>query len=358
LTAGAAAHAIARGWSKARPQDSLDRLPITDGGDGFGEAMGVLLRANVISTLTVDAAHRPCVAKWWWEPKTKTAIIESASAIGLAMLPAKRFHPFELDTFGLGRLIDAAARRNAKRCLIGIGGSATNDGGFGLACSLGWQFVDRHGSLIERWTELSNLQHIKTPKSAQQFDELLVAVDVQNPLLGKRGATRVYGPQKGLRPTDFQLAERYLRRLATVAKTELGSDFSKVPGSGAAGGLGFGLATFARGKLEAGFGLFGELANLDDRLRGVDLVITGEGCLDHSTLMGKGVGQIAKNCKNLKIPCIAVAGVAHPHTRLRRAFKEVHALLDVTSKRAAMSRAAYWLERLGQRIAAGILLCT
>jgi glycerate 2-kinase len=358
LTATEAAEAIARGWRKLRPQDSLDLLPITDGGDGFGEAMGGLLRAKVISTRTVDAAHRPCMAKWWWEPKTKTAIIESASAIGLAMLPHKRFLPFELDTFGLGRLLEVAAKKGATRCLIGIGGSATNDGGFGLARSLGWHFVDRHGSLIEQWTNLSNLQHIKAPKSAQQFDELLVAVDVQNPLLGKRGATCVYGPQKGLRPTDFQLAERYLRRLATVAKTELGSDFSKVPGSGAAGGLGFGLATFARGKLEPGFDLFAEQSNLDRRLSQADLVITGEGCLDHSTLMGKGVGQIAKNCKKLKIPCIAVAGIRHPVARLDGAFDEIHALLDVTSKRSAMSRAAHWLERLGQRIAAGILLCT
>jgi len=198
----------------------------------------------------------------------------------------------------------------------------------------------------------------QTPKSVRRFDELLVAVDVQNPLLGKHGATRVYGPQKGLRPKDFPLAERRLRRLALVAKTELGSDFAKVPGSGAAGGLGFGLATFARGKLEPGFDLFGEHSNLAHRLSEAALVITGEGCLDHSTLMGKGVGQIAKNCKNLNIPCIAVAGVAHPYTRLRRAFKQVHALLDLTSKRAAMSRAAYWLERLAQRIAAGILLCT
>jgi glycerate kinase len=170
LTASAAAQAIARGWSKVRPQDSLDLLPITDGGDGFGEAMGGLLRANVISTRTVDAAHRPCMAKWWWEPRTKTAIIESASAIGLAMLPPKRFHPFELDTFGLGRLIQAALSRKATRCLIGIGGSATNDGGFGLARALGWEFIGSRRRPIEQWTELLNLQRIKAPKRGGCFE--------------------------------------------------------------------------------------------------------------------------------------------------------------------------------------------
>jgi glycerate kinase len=351
LTANEAAEAIARGWGKGRPYDSLDLLPITDGGDGFGEVMGGLLRAKVVRTRTVDAAHRPCLAKWWWEPKTKTAIIESAKAIGLAMLPAKRFHPFELDTFGLGRLLRAALRRKARRCLIGIGGSATNDGGFGLARALGWEFIDRQGCAINQWTNLSNLQHIKSPRQTQWFDELLVAVDVQNPLLGKRGATCIYGPQKGLKSKDFELAERCLGRLADVAKVELRADFARVPGSGAAGGLGFGLATFAGGRLEPGYDLFAEQSDLDQRLRRVDLVITGEGCIDHSTLMGKGVGQIAKKCNELKIPCIAMAGVRHPEAGLRRTLDHVHTLLDMTSKRQAMTRTAYWLERLVQRVA-------
>jgi glycerate 2-kinase len=351
LTASEAARAIARGWSKVRPKDSLELLPITDGGDGFGEAMGGLLRAKVVSTRTLDAAHRPCLAKWWWEPRTKTAVIESAAAIGLAMLPSKRFHPFALDTFGLGRLIQAAVLRKASRCLIGIGGSATNDGGFGLARALGWEFMDGRGCPIERWTELINLRHIKSPPQTEWFDELSVAADVQNPLLGKRGATRVYGPQKGLQPKEFELAERCLRRLAGVAKMELGQDFGKVPGSGAAGGLGFGLATFARGRLKPGFDLFAQQSDLDRRLRRADLVITGEGCIDHSTLMGKGVGQIANRCNKLNIPCIAVAGVTHPDARLRRIFDQVHALLETTSKREAMSRSAHWLEHLAQRVA-------
>jgi glycerate kinase len=267
------------------------------------------------------------------------------------MLPPKRFHPFELDTFGLGRLIDAAVQRKAKRCLIGIGGSATNDGGFGLARALGWQFIDHRGNLIERWTELLNLQQIKAPKRIGGFKESLVAVDVQNLLLGKRGATRVYGPQKGLRPSDFQLAERCLRRLALVAKIELGLDFAKVPGSGAAGGLGFGLATFARGRLEPGFDLFAKQSNLDKRLSRADLVITGEGCIDHSTLMGKGVGQIAKKCRDRKIPCIAIAGIAHRDAIAGESFDQIHALVDMTSKRQAMTHGVYWLQHLAERIA-------
>ena len=145
LTAEAAAEAIARGWRKARPQDALDLLPMSDGGDGFGEVISRLLAAKVQTIKTVDAAHRPCLAKWWWEPKTKTAIVESATVIGLAMLPSKQFHPFDLDTFGMAAVLRAAAAKGARRCLIGIGGSATNDAGFGLARGLGWEFLDPDG---------------------------------------------------------------------------------------------------------------------------------------------------------------------------------------------------------------------
>jgi glycerate 2-kinase len=136
LSAGAAADAIARGWGRARPGDALDLRPMTDGGDGFGEVMGQLLGARLQRAETVNAAHRKCQARWWWEPRTKTAVLESAAVIGLAMLLPNQSHPFELDTFGLGPVLAAAARKGAKRCLVGIGGSATNDGGFGVARAL------------------------------------------------------------------------------------------------------------------------------------------------------------------------------------------------------------------------------
>jgi glycerate kinase len=230
LPAGVAARAIANGWRKARRQDSLDLLPMTDGGDGFGEVISSLLRAKVQRLKTVDAAYRPCSARWWWEPQTKTAIIESAAIIGLAMLPPSQFHPFELDTFGLGAVIRVAAAKGARRCLMGIGGSATNDGGFGLARSLGWKFLDRNANLIEHWTGLDQLAKIRTPAPRRSLHQLLVAVDVQNPLLGTRGATRIYGPQKGLRSRDFVRAECCLRRLAKVVKKDFGRDLARAPG--------------------------------------------------------------------------------------------------------------------------------
>jgi glycerate kinase len=351
LTAAAAAEAIARGWRKARAHDSLNLLPMSDGGDGFGEVTSALLQARSQRVKTVDAAHRPCVSRWWWEPHTRTAIIESATVIGLAMLPPKRFHPFQLDTLGLGAVLRAAAKRGARRCLMGIGGSATNDGGFGLARALGWEFLDRKGGLVERWTGLHELEQIRDPRHRRWFSEFVVATDVENRLLGRQGASRVYGPQKGLRPQDFTLAERCLVRLARVVKRQFGRDFAREPGAGAAGGLGFGLVAFLGAELQPGFALFARQAALERRLRTADLVVTGEGAIDRSTLMGKGVGQIAQRCRKLKIPCIGLAGMIGGSLGTGAAFTQTHALTALTTAAQAKAKPAYWLERLAQQVA-------
>lgn len=345
LTARQAADAIAAGWRKARPADQLTLLPISDGGDGFGLVLGDLLAAKPQTLRTLNAAHQSVRATWWWHPPTRTAIIESANIIGLAMLPKGKFHPFELDTFGLGDAIRAAQQKGAKRILIGIGGSATNDGGCGLARALGWKFLNRVGAEITKWTELTELKSVQRPA---RFPKGLihVAVDVQNPLLGSRGATRIYGPQKGIRPADIAPAEKCLRRLAQVVKRELGLDFAKTPGTGAAGGLGFGLATFADATLASGFDLFAQRAGLDRLLAKTDLIVTAEGSLDHSTLMGKGAGELAQRGQARKIPLLGLAGVVREPEKLRKLFIGVRALTELTSAPDAQRRAKYWLTRL------------
>ena len=348
LTATAAAAAIARGWRKARPADRLELLPMSDGGDGFGEVMSGLLGAKKMAVKTVDAAHRPVRAHWWWEAKSRTAIIESANVIGLALLPPKKFHPFELDTFGLGAVVLAAAKQGAQRCFIGIGGSATNDGGFGFARALNWIFLDRGTKPITKWTRLHELAAVHAPKRAKFFKEFIVAVDVQNPLLGANGCTRIYGPQKGLTPLDFPFAERCLRNLAKKA----GQSQSQEPGAGAAGGLGFGLRCFAGARLQPGFDLFARKAELSRRLRAVDLVITGEGAIDPSTLMGKGVGEIAGRCLKQKIPCIGLAGTLVPQSgSQKKYFTLQHGLTELTDAEEAKRNAAFWLERLAEKVA-------
>lgn len=348
LSASAAARAIARGWHRVRPGDPLDLLPASDGGDGFGEVLGELLGARPQTTKAVNAAHKPCTVRWWWDAKTESAIVESARVIGLAMLPPGEFHPFALDTYGLGSLLRAAAKRGAQRCIVGIGGSATNDGGFGMARALGWRFLDRAGQQLERWTELGTLVRIVPPRCRRLFKSLTVAVDVRNPLLGARGATRIYGPQKGIRPRDFPTAERCLRRLANVSSEFSGRDFARRPGAGAAGGLGFGLAMFLGARLAPGFELIARRGDLARRLARADLVLTGEGAMDRSTLMGKGVGQIAECCRKLGAPCIGLAGTVVRSQQLTRRFAQLHALTDLTSAEQAKAKAVFWLERLAQ----------
>ncbi|MBI3848942.1 MAG: glycerate kinase [Verrucomicrobia bacterium] len=351
LTAQAAAAAIAKGWRQARPQDSLELLPMSDGGDGFGEVISQLVHAKAQTVWTLDAAGRRGRARWWWEKKTKTAIIESADVIGLAMLPQNKFHPFQLDTFGLGLVLRAASAKGTKRCLIGIGGSATNDGGFGLARALGWNFLDRNDRPIEHWTDLAQLAHLHAPRRTRWFESLIVAVDVQNPLLGASGATRIYGPQKGLRPEDFPLAEKCLRQLALATRKSLKRDLAKIPGAGAAGGLGFGLLAFLGAQPQAGFDLFVRTARLQTRLRSADLVITGEGAIDKSTLMGKGVGEIARRCQQLNVPCIGLAGVVNDSRSMQGRFTMTFGLTELTAAAQAKTKPAYWLEQLAMRVA-------
>ena len=350
LTARQAADAIARGWGSVRPGDELELLPMSDGGDGFGEIISQLLGAAPQTVKTVDAAHRPIEAVWWWHEATRTAVIESALVIGLAMLPRGKYHPFELDTYGLGALLRAAAERGAKRCFVGIGGSATNDGGFGLARALGWQFFNTREEIVTRWTELHHLAVARPPDVTRLFDELIVAVDVQNPLLGPSGCSRVYGPQKGL--TEFEFAERCLGALTDVLEKQFHLAFATMPGAGAAGGLGFGLMSFLGAKVEPGIDIFERHAKLADRVKSAQLVITGEGALDAQTLMGKGVGEIANVCQKLCVPCIGLAGVVPEPEKAKEKFKATHALTpDLTDKESALREPALWLERLAAKVA-------
>lgn len=350
LTAQQAAEAMARGWRSVRPNDSMDLLPMTDGGDGFGEILSGLLEATPQAIKTVDAAHRPLETAWSWHAATRTAVIESARIVGLAMLPRGKYHPFELDTFGLGNVLRAAAEFGARRCLVGIGGSATNDGGFGMARALGWHFFNTHEEDITRWTELHRLATIRPPENTHLFDELIVAVDVQNPLLGPTGCSRVYGPQKGLK--EFDLADRCLGQLAAVFEKQCGPSHASTPGAGAAGGLGFGLLSFAGARLEAGIEIFERYAGLNERVRRAQLVLTGEGALDAQTLMGKGVGEIARLCHELNVPCLGLAGVVPEPEKAAEKFRATYAITPhLTETENALREPALWLERLAAKVA-------
>ena len=353
LTALEAAGAIARGWAAACPGDSLVLLPMSDGGDGFGPVMAEALGLEEQIVKGIDATGKARPTSWWLDSEAGQAVVETAQSNGLALLPKGQFHPFDLDTRGVGGLLLAAGQAGAAHCLTGIGGSATNDGGFGMARVLGWVFRDESGKSIEQWPGLDGLAAIESPAS-RAWPSVTVASDVQNPLLGVDGATRVYGPQKGMRPEDFAKADACFGRLAKVAAETLGSDFSVTPGAGAAGGLGFGLMAFAGATIESGFEVFAEATDLVTKIGEADFVVTAEGAIDEQTLMGKGTGQVAALCRRLGKPCIGLAGQLElgkvevdPGKRL---FWRLAAIVpDLATEQEAMANAAYHLERLTKR---------
>lgn len=353
LTAREAAEAIAIGWMQARPQDDIELLPMSDGGDGFGSIMADLIGASQRSVATVDAAHRPLTTSWWFDPESSRAIIESANIIGLVLLPQGRFHPFELDTTGLATVLHAAWNAGAEEILMGIGGSATNDAGFGLMTALGWNFCDASERPIEKWIQLGNLHHCYPPHDLPNC-RLTVAVDVKNPLLGATGCSRVYGPQKGLKAEQTELAESALLRIAKVAANELGTDWANLPGAGAAGGLGFGLKAFLNATIDSGFGIYARHAELEEKIAAADLVITGEGSIDRQTYMGKGTGQVAALCQKSGKRCIGLAGIVEgipTGVTTQRLFHLVAGVSpSLTNPAEAKAKPSLWLIRLAEKV--------
>jgi glycerate kinase len=355
LTAEQAAAAIAHGWSSIRREDIVETLPMADGGDGFGAVLGHLLDAEPRSCATVDCAGRARNATWWFAPRTKTAIIEAAEVNGLRLLPPGRYHPFNLDTTGLGALLRAAISAEANRIFVGLGGSATNDGGFGLARSIGWVFLDSNGNELRRWTALTNLVRLDPPlHGILTGQELVIAVDVTNKLLGPRGATRIYGPQKGLRDAELEQSEACLSQLASVSGATCERDYAAEAGAGAAGGLGFAMRAFCGGQFRPGARVFAELADLERRITAAQLVITAEGCFDEQSLMGKGVGHVAELAALAQRPCLCLPAVSRIDPRcLPWSQFEVHSIVptiaDVTHAKRYTTDC---LRQLAARVAA------
>ncbi len=267
-----------------------------------------------------------------------------------------------LDSRGLAPLLLAAAQAGAERLLIGLGGSASNDGGFGLARALGWRFFDGDGAAIRRWGDLERLERVEPPPQPPLLPQLVIAVDVRNPLLGPEGATAIYGPQKGLTPQQLPRAEACLRRLAECLEARA-PGVAERPGSGAAGGLGYGLQVFCGGRLRAGAELVAELCGLEPRLRAADLVIAGEGRFDRQSLMGKGTGRLLRRAQRAGRPSLLLVGQLDG-AALQRAQADAAAqgcavaaralVPDLTDLSQACADPALWLERLAQRAAADL----
>lgn len=277
-------------------------------------------------------------------------MVESASIIGLAMLHETDRRPLNNDSTGLGLALKQIERDGATHTIVGIGGSGTNDGGFGVARQLGWRFLTEKQDEIGQWPDLSFLASIVAPVNRFSIP-LTIAVDVQNPLLGATGCSRVYGPQKGLTEADLPRAEAALEQLAEVWKSQTGEDAACLQGAGAAGGLGFGLHCFAGAKIRSGFEIFAETAQLESLFMDADLVITGEGAMDRQSIMGKGVGELAKLAKSNRCRCIGLAGNLDDRETLLQHFGACSALTEITPAEHALANAAHWLEKLAHKAA-------
>ncbi len=317
LPAEKAGFHLKKGLESVFPGVFIDLCPIADGGEGTALATTTALTGEWASEMTQDATGRPRQASYGWVPSSATAIMEMSAASGLAMVQDIELNPLKASTLGTGILIQSALRKGARRILIGIGGSATNDGGLGVALALGYKFKKQGRDFSPSLKSLLEADRIEKPTPLPSC-ELIVACDVDNPLLGSRGATRVYGPQKGVR--DFAFFEQRLEHLADLVRRDLGVDPREVPGAGAAGGLGFGLMAFLGGRLVSGFDMVATQVGLEARVAAADLVITGEGRLDEQSLQGKGPVGVARLARRLGRKVVGVAGSVDDSAGLRAQF--------------------------------------
>ena len=315
LTALEAAEAMARGLSRVDPSAEIDRVPMADGGEGTVAALVAATGGSYRTVTVTGPLGEPVVASFGLLGDGRTAVLEMASASGLWLVPPALRDPLRATTRGTGQLLLAALEAGARRVIVGIGGSATNDGGAGLGQALGFRLLDTHGRELEPGGgELDRLARIERTDQVAVLGSATIAVacDVTNPLCGPQGASAVYGPQKGATPEMVERLDRNLGHFADIVARDLDVAVRDIPGSGAAGGLGGGLVAFAGGRLEGGVNLVIEAVNLRERLHAADLCLTGEGALDGQSAFGKTAVGVARLAHSLRCPTLAIAGSIGP----------------------------------------------
>ena len=300
LSAREVALSIQRGLGKGFPSQLC---PIADGGEGFVDAMLAALGGETRSCLVQDALGREIEATYGIS--SGIAVIEMAEASGLWRIEEEQRHILTASTYGTGQLIRDAVTAGVEKILLGVGGSATNDGGTGMAAALGWQFLNEANQpLLVNPAALADLAWLDGSR-VLTLPAIEVACDVENPLLGERGATAIYGPQKGAGPDEREYLEAYLTHLMELSG---GESLARIPGAGAAGGLAWGLMKFTGATLRPGFDIVAEAVNLEERIAAADLVITGEGSLDSQSLEGKGPIGVIRMAKEQGKKTAAIAG--------------------------------------------------
>jgi len=323
LTALEVSDAIEKGIREVFPEAEIIKIPMADGGDGTVECLvnatgGEILREKVIGPLGNEI-----LAHYGILEDKKTAVIEMATASGLTLVPENKRDPLITTTYGTGQLIKAALNQGCRKMIIGIGGSATNDGGAGMVQALGVKLLDQEGEEIGfGGGELKKIVKIDISCMDNRLSEIkvLVASDVNNPLCGPQGASRIYGPQKGATPETIEELDKSLAYFAELIKRDLNKDVKDIPGAGAAGGLGASLMAFLNAELRPGIEIMIEAVKLEQAIKDADLVITGEGKIDSQTIYGKAPIGVAKIAKKYNVPVVAVAAIIEEDSRIFQSY--------------------------------------
>ena len=352
LSAKEVADAIARGIHSVDPEITIKQLPFSDGGEGALDLLQNLFEGELVTTSTIDAMGRSIKAPYFRFADRKAAWIELSQASGLAQIEVDQRNPMLASTYGTGLQIRHALDHGAEEIYLGIGGSATNDGGTGILSALGGLFSDAEGEmLLPGGGFLTELDHIDV-EAIPQF-QLKVACDVNNPLLGKQGATAVYGPQKGVTPEMEPQLEAGLTNFSKHIELLTQKSVAEVPGAGAAGGCAAGLHGLLGAELVSGFELLAELSNLEEQIAASDLIITAEGRIDGQSLEGKLPVGVAKLAKKHDKPVVVLAGSIGEHLDPLYALG-IDAVFSIQSKpctlEESISNASELLESTAQRV--------
>ncbi len=350
-----AALAIQRGVLRAAPDAETILIPVADGGDGTLAALIDTTGGSYREATVTGPLGDPLVARWGVMGDGETAVIEMALASGLALIPDDRRDPRRATTYGTGELMRAALDDGYRRVIVGLGGSATNDGGTGMASALGARFLDANGDhLLPGGAALANLVHVDVAALHPALSEITIigATDVTNPLCGETGASAIFGPQKGATPEMVSELDGCLANYAGVVRSDLGIDVLHTPGSGAAGGLGAGLIAFAGAELRSGIDMVCDVLDFDRHAPGADFVITGEGRADRSTAFDKAPVGIARRARRFGVPTVLMAGSLGPGYETLYEHG-IDAILPIAEEPAdlesSLRRGAELLERAAER---------
>ena len=360
LTARQVAESIERGIRKVEKNIHIEKVPMADGGEGTVQSLVDATNGRMVYTKVFDPLMREIEAFYGILGDGSTAIIEMSAASGLPLISKEEKNPLITTTYGTGQLFMHALNQGCRSFIIGIGGSATNDGGVGMMKALGIRFINSEGQDIGfGGGELDKIHTIDTSGLDNRILDcsITVACDVDNPLCGLRGASRVFGPQKGATEEMVEVLDNNLSHYAEIIKSQLGISIIDVPGAGAAGGLGGGLMAFLKAKLRRGIDIVIDATGLEESIKGAALVITGEGSIDYQTQFGKTPYGVAMVAKKYGIPVIAIAGSIgkDAYALYEKGFNSIFSIVDKPmTLEEAIENSEVLLENTAERIMRGI----